>query len=287
VPPFPCPNRRFHEEVGARGAFSTSSRLFPFLHTPCRGERSGGGRGRLAHFVEGCADRGSDAGTRQTRHGLSPDVDSTVPCSTQRPMVFRSPSALLGLLLVSAACARTPAPAPVALRLTDLYKPDAVEARAVFPRAPRLPPTDAKGARFEIESLRLVFRKEHLATVASGLGWQGLSEVYRETLVARAPETFRFDIRVPARPRLYLAVGTTLRRREPPPAGGGRPSIPRPQGIILVWADTLRQWARRCRRARTWRPRRFPRTSTCPTTATGTTAPSAGWTPRWDGSWSV
>jgi arylsulfatase A-like enzyme len=362
-------------------------------------------------------------------------------------MAFRWLSALVGLLLVSAACARTPGPAPIALRLADLYKPDTVEARvtplSLPPRtewrfdgaapspAPAksaatrgwdvlhgvsglairdgrlvgratdtlpilhlertaglddpdvlhevqvrlrvsggsrisvgfladeklnrdtaldyarnftpelggpvvpgdemrtytlrttfhvlssrarhvfLQPTDAKGATFEIESLRFVFRREHLASVASGLGWQGLSEVYRETLVARAPETFRFDIRVPARPRLDLAVGTvedgpvrfrvsvrpqggqestvlertvtrphrwepasldlnrfagkpvrfglslhaekegalgfwggpTLRSREAPPpsARGRRPGLSRPQGIILVWADTLRR----------------------------------------------
>jgi arylsulfatase A-like enzyme len=362
-------------------------------------------------------------------------------------MVFRRFSALIGLLLVSAACARTPVPAPVALRLTDLYKPESVEARVTSQSLPPrtewrfdgtapspaparsaatrgwdvlhgvsglairdgrlvgratdmlpvlhlertaglddpdilhevqvrlrvsagsrlsvgfvadeklnrdtaldyarnftwefggpvvpgdemrtytlrttvhvlssrarhvfLRPTDAKGATFEIESLRFVFRKEHLASVASGLGWQGLAEVYRETLVARAPETLRFDVRVPARPRLYLALGTvedgpvtfrvwvrpqgdpeatvlertvtrphrwepvfldldrfagspvrfglslhaekegalgfwgapTLRSREaaPPSSGGRSPGLSRPQGIILVWADTLRR----------------------------------------------
>src|SRR5207245_1806951 len=54
-----------------------------------------------------------------------------------------------------------------------------------------LRPTDAQGASFEVESVRLVFRKEHLAGVPSGLGWHGLSEVYRETLVARSPEVIR------------------------------------------------------------------------------------------------
>jgi arylsulfatase A-like enzyme len=71
-----------------------------------------------------------------------------------------------------------------------------------------LQPTDVAGATFEIESVRLVFRGEHLAGVESGLGWQGLSEIYRETLVARAPESLRFDLALPARPRLDLALGT-------------------------------------------------------------------------------
>lgn len=69
-------------------------------------------------------------------------------------------------------------------------------------------PIDAKGASFEIESMRLVFRKEHLAAVPSGLGWQGLSEVYRETLVGRSPEVIRLAVTLPARPWLDLGVGT-------------------------------------------------------------------------------
>jgi arylsulfatase A-like enzyme len=69
-------------------------------------------------------------------------------------------------------------------------------------------PIDAKGASFEIESVRLIFRKEHLAAVPSGLGWQGLSEVYRETLVGRSPEVIRLAVTLPARPWLDLGVGT-------------------------------------------------------------------------------
>ncbi|HEV3458648.1 MAG TPA: sulfatase [Thermoanaerobaculia bacterium] len=171
-------------------------------------------------------------------------------------------------------------------------------------------PTDAAGARFEIESLRLVSRREHLASVPSGISWQGLSELYRETIVARTPETVRFSLTLPARPRLDLAVGTledepvtfrvavgdpgaeavllertvtTPHRWDPgavdlgPYAGrritlalslsGGKPGLlglwgavivrslgamPRaampakaagdpPQGVVLVWVDTLRR----------------------------------------------
>ena len=77
------------------------------------------------------------------------------------------------------------------------------EIRHIFLR-----PTDSAGATFEIESIRLVFRKEHLATVPSGVGWQGLSGVFRETLVSRSPETARFQLALPPRPWLDLAVGT-------------------------------------------------------------------------------
>lgn len=71
-----------------------------------------------------------------------------------------------------------------------------------------LRPTDAKGARFEIESVRLIFRKEYLAGIPPGIGWHGLSKVFRETLVARSPETIRIRVEIPARPWLDLAVGT-------------------------------------------------------------------------------
>ena len=69
-------------------------------------------------------------------------------------------------------------------------------------------PTDANGASFDIESVRLISRREHLASVPSGVGWQGLGEIYRETLVARAPETMTFRVTLPARPWLDVAVGT-------------------------------------------------------------------------------
>jgi arylsulfatase A-like enzyme len=69
-------------------------------------------------------------------------------------------------------------------------------------------PTDAAGADFAIESVRLVFRREHLASVPSGVSWQGLRDVFRETLVTRAPETVRFDVEVPARPVMHVVLGT-------------------------------------------------------------------------------
>ena len=71
-----------------------------------------------------------------------------------------------------------------------------------------LRPTDAAGAEFEIESVRLIFRKEHLARIPSGPGWQGLSDINRETLVTRAPERVSFTVSMPARPWLDLALGT-------------------------------------------------------------------------------
>jgi len=69
-------------------------------------------------------------------------------------------------------------------------------------------PTDVAGATFAIESVRLVTRREHLAGLPSGVGWQGLRDVYRESLVARPAETLRFPLVLPRGARLTLAVGT-------------------------------------------------------------------------------
>jgi arylsulfatase A-like enzyme len=69
-------------------------------------------------------------------------------------------------------------------------------------------PSDAPGASFDVESVRLIFRREHLAGFPSGVSWQGLADVYQETIVTRAPETVRFETRLPDRPALDLALGT-------------------------------------------------------------------------------
>jgi len=69
-------------------------------------------------------------------------------------------------------------------------------------------PTDVPGAEFEIESIRAVSRREHLARIPSGLGWQGLGEIYRETLVSRSPETIEVEVDAGRNPWLDLNVGT-------------------------------------------------------------------------------
>ena len=69
-------------------------------------------------------------------------------------------------------------------------------------------PTDVAGADFQIESIRLIFRREYLAEFPTGVSWQGLGEIYRETLVARSPERLRFDLDLPPEARLELALGT-------------------------------------------------------------------------------
>ncbi len=71
-----------------------------------------------------------------------------------------------------------------------------------------LRPTDAKGAKFEIESVRLLSQRERLARIPSGVGWQGLGEIFRETVVARSPETIRLPLTLPDDPWLDLHLGT-------------------------------------------------------------------------------
>lgn len=71
-----------------------------------------------------------------------------------------------------------------------------------------LRPTDEAGASFAVESVRLVFRRAHLAAVQSGIGWHGLGEVWRESVVARPGEVVRIPLRLPERPYLDLAIGT-------------------------------------------------------------------------------
>lgn len=69
-------------------------------------------------------------------------------------------------------------------------------------------PTDAGEASFELVSVRVLLEKERLASIPAGPGWHGLGEIYRDTLVARAPETLRFPLALPAKSWLDLAVGT-------------------------------------------------------------------------------
>jgi hypothetical protein len=65
-----------------------------------------------------------------------------------------------------------------------------------------------EGGELEIASMSLVTLKEHLASIPSGVGWQGLADVFRETIVARSPERITFDVDLPSDPWLDLAIGT-------------------------------------------------------------------------------
>ena len=68
--------------------------------------------------------------------------------------------------------------------------------------------TEADGADFALESFRVIPRTEHLAGLPAGIGWHGLAGIFRETLVARAPERLTWRQELGERPWLDLAVGT-------------------------------------------------------------------------------
>jgi arylsulfatase A-like enzyme len=116
-------------------------------------------------------------------------------------------------------------------------------------------PTDADAADFTVESVRLVFRREHLASIPSGPGWRGLGEVFRETLVSRAPEALSFTVTLPERPWLHLAVGTVEEspptfRVEVAPAGGADAEVVAELEVEApeAWQETrldLAPWAGR------------------------------------------
>ncbi len=71
-----------------------------------------------------------------------------------------------------------------------------------------LRPTDSAGASFELESLRLVFRREYLAGIPAGFSWQGQSGIFADTLVLRAGESVALELTLPPEPWLDLDVGT-------------------------------------------------------------------------------
>jgi arylsulfatase A-like enzyme len=69
---------------------------------------------------------------------------------------------------------------------------------------------DSPGGGFQIESLRLLFEDEYLAEFSTGVSWQGLADIFHETLVTRTPEIVSYTLRLPERPWLDLTLGTVV-----------------------------------------------------------------------------
>ncbi len=69
-------------------------------------------------------------------------------------------------------------------------------------------PVDVAGATFEIESVRLVSQKEHRESIPTGVGWNGLGDIFHETIVSRSPEKLRMDLDIPPDAWLDLNIGT-------------------------------------------------------------------------------
>lgn len=143
---------------------------------------------------------------------------------------------------------------------TPLMAGDQMQTYLITPPAPisgtrirhlLIRPADAAGIEFAIESVRLIFRKEHLATVPSGVSWQGMRDVFRETLVARSPESLRFAVTLPSRPLLDLAVGTpeddavTFTVAVGPGDQAGESDEPAPTPVMTYSVTTPHRWERR------------------------------------------
>jgi hypothetical protein len=68
-------------------------------------------------------------------------------------------------------------------------------------------PTDAAGQTFEIESVRLISQGDHSAEAPTGVGWQGLGNIFRESISMRSPERFAVELDIPQNSWLDLHVG--------------------------------------------------------------------------------
>lgn len=68
-------------------------------------------------------------------------------------------------------------------------------------------PTDAVGETFEIESVRLISQGDHSAEAPTGVGWQGLGNIFRESISMRSPERFVVELDIPRNSWLDLHVG--------------------------------------------------------------------------------
>lgn len=68
-------------------------------------------------------------------------------------------------------------------------------------------PTDVAGQTFEIESVRLISQGDHSAEAPTGVGWQGLGNIFRESISMRSPERFAVELDVPQNSWLDLHVG--------------------------------------------------------------------------------
>jgi arylsulfatase A-like enzyme len=80
--------------------------------------------------------------------------------------------------------------------------------RAAAMKTLLLSPSDAPGAEFAIESVRVVLNAEHLASIASGPGWHGLDEIYHQSLVLRPGERLALPVVVPSDALLISELGT-------------------------------------------------------------------------------
>ena len=93
------------------------------------------------------------------------------------------------------------------LGMQTITMPQASTQRLAGSRFLYLSPTNVADADFEIEAVRLVTTSERLASTPSGIAWQGLSDIFRESIVSRSPESFSIDVTIPPGAWLDLSLG--------------------------------------------------------------------------------
>ena len=198
---FDAPETPWTAGVGIQGLRVRDSRLsgrtttdFPILHV----ERSDSGGSDVLHAVEVRARVSRGANLRVTFLGdVGLDFGAVLAESEMFPWPFSTP-------LIPGEEAHTYTMTAAGAELT----PRSPSFAASTIRHVLIRPSDEAGADFEIESVRIIFRKEHLAGIPSGIGWQGFGEVFRETLVLRAPESALYEVTLPEHPFFDLAIGT-------------------------------------------------------------------------------
>ena len=68
-------------------------------------------------------------------------------------------------------------------------------------------PIDDAGAKFALDSAEIAFRRDSFLTGEPGISWQGVQNIYKETLVTRAGDEVSYDLHLPA--HSWLDVSTS------------------------------------------------------------------------------
>jgi arylsulfatase A-like enzyme len=172
--------------------------------------RSPGGLGGRTHSFRAVLYLAEPVAVPAAERLFSVEVRARVPAGGRLSLGFAGSRRDLERMLEREGPLTWPMSTPLigdqALRTYVLTSPlpiDAAQARHVVLR-----PTDRAGASFEIASIRLVFAREALVAIPSGVGWYGLDDVYQTAIAARAPQRLGLRVTLPPNPALELSVGT-------------------------------------------------------------------------------
>lgn len=71
-----------------------------------------------------------------------------------------------------------------------------------------LRPINVSGASFDLKGLRIISRNNYSQSLPAGVGWHGMNEVYKDTLVVKQPVASIVRTRIPENSVLDVALGT-------------------------------------------------------------------------------